>query len=468
VIKPYRKPPPVPPVALVRRDGAIVREDGSTMGLLGGYPDDPTVIYADKDVAEDHVLHGRGSIIRWNDTWCRWEVGGRTGKRSVILLPGFPGDDETVLAGLIGWRDWLRDAGATIGTIGSASMSLFRASLDRPLYLNGGEPPVLPEVVGGRQEQGVPPGYYGPFVAWDMAAAYTRALGGLLYQGGVWARTASLPADGEPWPTFAHARVSVDPGASWGPLPRRLRKPEPTGITRKMHQREYPAGRFQGIWSGAELRAAERAGARVTIDRAWIMAGRERYPFARWLSLVEAGRRLPGYAGRLAKITGNALWGRFIFYGDRTRLSYESGAMVVTDEPIPGRNPNAAPDLAELITSTVRARVLDDLLTPYGAYVWSVHTDGGLVDAACTPALPADWRAKDRGRLLIYIGPQAYAWSEGRGLRYKLAGTPPDQVVDTFANLRSTVLDTDDLPQVAANLLGRDPHLARRSKVRNR
>jgi len=456
MIRPYKRPPKVPPVALVRADGAIVREDGSTCRLL--YPDDETLVYADKDVAERHALAGRGSIIRWNDTWTRWEVDGR----SVILLAGFPGDDAAILQGLITWRDWIAAAGATIGTIGSASMSLFRASLDRPLYINGGDGPTLPEVVGGRQEQGIPPGYYGPFVAWDMAGAYTRALGTMLYQGGAWVRTNALPAADEPWPVFAHAKIVVDPGASWGPLPRRLRKPEPTGITRKMLVREYPRGRFQGLWSGTELRAAERSGARVKVDRVWIMAGRERYPFRRWLSLVDAGRRLPGYAGRLAKMTGNALWGRFIFYGDRNRLSYETGTMVVTDEPIPGRNPQAAPDLAELVTSTVRARVLDDLLTPYGEHVWSVHTDGGLVDAACTPTLPADWRAKERGQALIYIGPQAYAWSEGKGLRYKLAGTPPDQVVDTFANLRKTVLGTPDLPLDAADLLGRDPHRAGR------
>lgn len=437
MIKPYRKPPKVPPVAMVREDGRIVREDGSTRGLFGMDPGDPTLVYADKLVAEHHALAGRGSIIRWNDTWTRWEVGGR----SAILLSGFPGDGADMLAGLVAWRDWVRDAGATIGTIGSTAVSLLRASLDRPLYLAGGEPPLLPEVVGGRQEQGLPPGYYGPFVAWDIQAAYTRVLGNLLYQGGPWAPCGSLPASDEPWPTFAHARVRVDPGGSWGPLPRRLRKPEPTGITRKMLRREYPIGqRFQGIWSGVELAAAERAGAHVRVDQAWIMAGRERYPFRPWLRLIDQGRRLPGYAATLAKMCGNALWGRFIFYGDRNRLSYQGKTMTVTPEPIPGRNPNAAPDLAELVTSAVRARLLDDLLVPYGEHVWSVHTDGGLVDAACTPALPADWRAKDRGRLLIYMGPQAYAWSEGRGLRYKLAGTPPSKVVETFANLASTVL----------------------------
>lgn len=459
MIRPYRRPPKVPPVALVRADGAIVREDGSTCRLM--YPDDPTLVYADRLVAERHAFAGRGSIIRWNDTWTRWEVDGR----SVILLPGFPGDDAAILGGLVQWRDWIADAGATIGTIGSTALSLFRASLDRPLYVNGGDPPKLTEVVGGRQEQGVPPGYYGPFVAWDMQAAYTRVLGDLLYQGGPWAPCGSLPASDEPWPTFAHAEVRVDPGASWAPLPRRLRKPEPTGITRKMLRRTYPVGRFRGIWSGAEIAAAERAGARVKVDRAWIMTGRERYPFRPWLRLIETGRRLPGYAGALAKMTGNALWGRFIFYGDRNRLSYQGGAMTVTDEPIPGRNPNTAPDLAEIVTSTVRARLLDDLLVPYGEHVWSVHTDGGLVDGKCEPTLPADWRRKDSGTMLIYLGPQAYAWTEAGhdGLRYKLAGTPPDQVADTFANLCSTVLGTASVPPTVERVLGRDPRLSTRA-----
>jgi len=98
------------------------------------------------------------------------------------------------------------------------------------------------------------------------------------------------------------------------------------------------------------------------------------------------------------------------------------------------------------------------LLVPYGEHVWSVHTDGGLVDAAVTPELPADWRAKDRGTMLIYIGPQAYAYTNGGpGLRYKVAGVAPRDVADVFANLRDMILHTGSLPKRAIDELGRDP-----------
>lgn len=455
-LKPYAKPPKVPPVGLVRDDGRIVLEDGTTHGLLSMDPDDRTQVYADRDTARTHAIgHKRGTIIRWNDSWVRWEVGGR----SVILLGGFPGDSEHVLAGLVAWRDWVRSIGATIGTVGSTSLSILRASLDRRIVVAGGDPPPIPEVIGGRQESGVVEGYYGPFVAWDLAAAYTRVLGGVCYPPGGWTHGgAELPPEAEPWPTFARAEVTVPGELRWAPIPRRMRRPPPSIASRKLTPREYPVGkRVRGIWSSVELRAAERAGASVRVRDVWrITARRPTYPFRPWLDLIEVGRRLPGYAGTLVKMCGNALWGRFIYYGERTRVSWESGDRIEDPDPFPNRGIPAL-DLAELVTSTVRARVLDDLLVPYGEQVWSVHTDGGLVDASATVALPSDWRAKDRGRSLIYLSPQMYAWSDGRGLRYKVAGVGPRDAEAAFTAARESVLGPAPIPLDPRTELGKDP-----------
>lgn len=457
--RPYTRPPKVPPVALVRSDGRIVSEDGSTRGLFGMDPTDPTRVYADRRVGLRLATSRKtGTLVCWDKEAIRWEVGGR----SVILLGGNPGDGENVLAGLVAWRDWVRDCGATIASIGGTARSLLRASLRRPLSVAWGEVPPLPEVIGGRRQAGLPGGTAaGPFTTWDIQAAYTRVLGGLCYPPGGWVRIDSqLPAADDPRPAFARVEVTVPRDLRWGPIPRRHRTPPPNPIARRQGRQEYPVGyRVRGVYAVAEVRAAERAGASVKVRDVWVMgARRPTYPFRSWLDLIEDGRRLPGYAGRLAKMTGNALWGTFVYSGERTRLSYETGERVETPDPVIGRG-IPAPDLAELVNAQVRARLLDDLLVPYGEHVWSISTDGGIVDAKVTPTLPSDWRVKERGSALFYITPTHYAWLEGErpGLHLKLAGIPPDEQPDVFWGMWQGIDGAPRLPVDPRKMLGRDP-----------
>lgn len=447
MISPYKRSPKVPPVGLLRSDRRVVLEDGSTRGLFGLDPAWKLRVYADRETVRPFVVAGQGEAIRWNDTWIRWETGGP----SVTLLGGYIGQDDEAAAGLFAWRGWLKDEGACVGSTGAASMSLLRATLARPLLVNGGDPPPLGEVIGGRQQAGVPPGHYAAFAAWDMQAAYTRTMGNLIYPPW-WIGTNELPAD-EELPSFARARVSIPPRVPWGPLPKRRRAPLRSGLVRRMAHREYPGGRIQGIWSGAELRAARAAGCTVKVLQAWIMIGRPTRPFVPWLEAVERGREMPGVAGLLAKMTGNALWGRVIYFGERTGISFRDRSFHVRKLPIPGHGIPAT-DIAELVCSSVRARLYTDAIMPHAARVLSVHTDGALIaDSDFGVDFPPDWRMKDHGSNLTYIGPQAYAYtpSDSSGLKIKLAGTPPADSLRVWKALKNQVLRPgSDLPDPAA------------------
>src|SRR5882672_9081471 len=172
MIAPYKKPRPAFPVGLVGTDRRVTIETGARLKLA----DVPagTVIYADRDLAKDRFLtRGDGLAVCWNGTPIRWEMDGR----SVLLLGGYPGDGDDVLAGLVAFRDYLATFGAAIGSASSSSFSLLRATLVDPIRCQSGDVPTITEVMGGRQQGFVPPGHYADFESWDLAAAYASALG---------------------------------------------------------------------------------------------------------------------------------------------------------------------------------------------------------------------------------------------------------------------------------------------------
>src|SRR5947209_5997890 len=67
---------------------------------------------------------------------------------------------------------------------------------------------------------------------------------------------------------------------------------------------------LQGIWTWQEIEAALAVGCKLTrVIDVYLHVGPEdkRFPFTRWWANVQIGRGMKGFAGLLAKATGNAL-----------------------------------------------------------------------------------------------------------------------------------------------------------------
>jgi hypothetical protein len=428
-LDPYKRPPAHRRVGLVLDDGRAVLEDGSRLAILGDVPRD-VCLYADRQVATKFVMRGMGEAVCWNGVPVRWRPAFEP-RGGVYLFTGY-GSDTPALDGLTRWRDWLASYGASAGSIGHASFSLLRATLPEKVYTYGGDRPPIGEVVGGRQEAGVPAGLYGAFVHHDITAAYARTLGTMVYTGH-WTVVDREPVDDAfPWPCMISAEVRVPAGVRWGPIPRRRRHPDRNPIRRRLFDREYPRGAtVRGVWTIEEIRAAREVGAGVKVRKIYLMLGRELYPFRPWLEAIMAGRaELQGPARELAKATGNALWGRFALFGERTLVRWEDGKMISRPDEL--AMPPPPLDIAETVCARIRARVYRELLVPYGDRVLSVHTDGALV----TPgpiSLPEDWRAKDAGDHLRYLTPQMYAYRRpSGGTVYKVSGVLPADARATF------------------------------------
>lgn len=442
-IEPYRIAQPRLPVGLVTSTRRVICEDGSRPRLRDVSPE--VRLYGDGHLVNVRFLRrGDGSCYSWNDRPVRWLP---DLEHKVIMLQGYPGDSDETMAGLVSWRDHLHAANARIGSPATASLSLLRATLAGPLYL-GSDRPRLSQVLGGRQESFVSPGVYGAFAQLDIAAAYARALGRLVYPGGSWRRlratSGKLPVDPE-LPMLVRAVVAVPPGII-GPLPVRPRRKLPPGLGRYTQEIEYPSGRdVQGIYSWIELAGARRAGCNVRVLDAWMNLGAPIRPFERWWWRIKAGRRLSGYAGELFKSTGNTLWGRFALDGAGTLDRYRDGRRVSSEAR--GRTYNPAynaEDVSELVASSVRARLYSELIAPFEDRLISVHTDGGLVREPFTLAdarLTSDWRVKRTGSMCIFIGPQMYAYVEGREFHHVCSGVSPESAPAAFAGVCRQVLD---------------------------
>lgn len=446
MIGPYAKPPTIPAVGIVRGDGRVVLDDGSIRKLADVEQIRGRLrLFADRDLVRVRFLHrGVGAAVCWNGLPVRWLP---DPDHEIILLGSYPGDGPDLLDGIVTFRDFLARKGAAISSPGSSSWSLLRSTLTRPLLIDGAEDddrPAIGEVIGGRQEAFVPPGHYGGFVHFDLTAAYASALGKLVYAG-KWVRWRGMPADDSPWPALVRARVRL-PRDVIGPLPRRNRAPSREALLRRLERREYPAGRVMtGTWTIEELRVAEEAGATVKVLDVWLCVGPGlRQPFLRWWKAIEQARKLDGYAGIMAKTAGNALWGRFVTFGDRTLVRWLDGHPIA--EPYPIRVPPKEMQgllLAETITGRVRARLYREMIAPHAERLISVHTDGGLLsvgEEGERPTMPQGWRPKEIGTDLTYINPQAFAFTKAGRRVYKIAGVRPDDAPGVFSELTRIVL----------------------------
>lgn len=433
MITPYRRPPTPKPFGLLRRDDSVVLDDGRCWSLRS-VPVDLT-LYTDRIDAMARVTCGQGEALVWNDTPYRWEYLGR----HVELLGGAPGDGPEVMRGLLDWHAWAQSFGAVARTPRSTSMSLLRATITRKLPTDGGDRPMIRDVIGGRQTPLRSPGHYPDVSHWDLEAAYARTMGEMRYGGRWWDVGPGRPTDD--CPAICRAEVRTPPGAL-GVLPARRQWPYRPGAARSGmgRFRPYPTDgqRMKGFWMLDELRAAEDGGAHVRYLNTWICPDRGRRPFAPWWDAIQAGRSIEGYGGRLVKQTGNTLWSSFVMSGERWRMSFVDGHRLKVPEPHKG-TPPTSPLLAECVTSAVRTRLLADLLIPHAEETISVHTDGGLVDGEVD--LPRGWRMKWQADMVTYLNPQTYAYRVGDQTHYVMAGADPAKAPGIFASLCELVLD---------------------------
>lgn len=442
IVDPYKLHPVVPTIALLTPEGRAVSEQGELLDL-DDWPADVR-LWASYETVYALVRSGVGEALCWNHEEIRWrhrrfeeDWKRRPSDANVIKLPFDHLGVDKALSAFAQWRDWLGMYGASpTGTSGSAAWSLLRARLERRLVTNTGERPPLLQTTGGRQELG-PKGqgrFAGTLELLDLPAAYASTLASLRY-GGVW-----LEADGShgreleryagsDTPCFVRARVRI-PDLQLGPLVQRSRRRTHSYMEAMLLGNSYPTGRtLQGVWTWEEIAAAEACGCVVEkVLGGWIHRSGWR-PFAPWWDAIQAGRAMPGLAGQLAKVTGNALWGRFAMdprvAGERTIRS-RNGKLVA--RPLVSRPfPWPAHDLAETVAGRVRARLYLAMMAA-GPNLVSAHTDGlwvvgsaprqgetvsrqahNLETAGSTPAAAITedgWRLKQQARRLELLSPQ--------------------------------------------------------------
>lgn len=446
IVTPYKKRPPFRRLALLTEGGGFLLEDGSIVTPYNlprdvqGWTDETRVL--------ELLRQGKGKALCWRGRPIRYNPDPSDDRGFFVRVMGvpYPPDPDDAIGGLGRWRDWLAAYGAAPqGSLGGTSMSLLRASIDRDLWTGVGEVPPLSFTIGGRQElgpRGAPAEYVGDLRHFDLRAAYATTLGGLEY-GGQWyrihsdtlARTAEL-LDGAGRMVFVRARVKLTGSSRIGPLIRRPRK-EPQTVFGYFP--EYPTeGTIQGVWTYPELAAALESGAasHARLLDGWFHASAhpDPFPFRTWFDRVERGRRMRGFAGLLAKATGNALWGQFCIspQGRKQVLYYTRGGRRVLVELAVRGGRKPAHDLSEYLTGTVRASLFRFALAA-GDRLCSAHTDGGWCDCSDGWAY-GDWRQKERASRLRVLDPQVLAYHELRGdvERYVVSGWPADAAAERF------------------------------------
>lgn len=442
MITPYKRPPARRAIGVLQSDRLVLCEDGRRRRL--DRVDPRVVIYTDGTVAGRLAHRGDGSVIYWNATPIRW-----VGEREVVILANYPGTEVDVMDGLVAVHDLLSTYNAAGSSLASCSASLLRATIERPLFTYGGPtPPILTEVIGGRQASAQPPGHFGRFHHIDLSAAYARTLGEMPY-GGYWVgvKTDRLPTDTGDRAVMVRARVWV-PDMTFGPLPRRFRVPPKAGSwERALVERDYPRGgsRLSSTWTLEEVRVAERVGCGVEVRAVHVEIGHDdRTPFAEWWDAIQRFRALDGWGSVFGKMMGNALWGRFALddHGERRQVAWNADNVIVRNRRLPKLGQHlAAWDIAEMVAGRVRARLYDDVMIPYADRLISVHTDGALLYPGDLFELPSDWRLKIDGDGLIYLGPQSWAYTNADGETvYKVSGIAPRHVRRAFAEMTKATL----------------------------
>ena len=430
MIRPYQKPRPHSDVALLAYAQSVeplfITEDGEQLPLRA-IATKGIKLYGDRRLARGYLKAGIGEAECWNNVPVKWILG----KHTVTLLPNTL---EVDIRSLAQWRDWIESYGAAISSVVGSSMSLLRATLEQPLYLDKGTLPPLPTVVGGRVD-GIKAGVYGAFDAWDISAAYARCVGSLRISG-TWRECTDIDKA-----TFVQAALTV-PDMPYGPLPLRDAKLKQSLVHRVFDRREYPVRkRIEGIWTADEVRMAVEHGAKLKrIRQGWRLFHDSREPFGQWWEAIQIGRRLEGMAGEMAKLTGNTLWGLFCAYGKKSRIRYENHKLIKQPLPDPPSF-NRSFALAEMVTSTIRTQLFRELIAPAGEHLISVCVDGGLIHHNGFRPIGDRWKLKEHGSNLVFIVPYCYSYRADDGSEvFKMAGVPEGSKATAFRTIKQVVL----------------------------
>lgn len=238
-------------------------------------------------------------------------------------------------------------------------------------------------------------------------------------------------------PVFVRAKVRLSGSVAFGPLPRKPRKRLHYFAT-LLQPNLYPSsGVIQGVWTWEEVLAAELAGCKIVkIMETWGHLAAERKPFVPWWEAIQDGRLMKGMAGQLAKMTGNALWGRFCMdstLSDRSILSRQRNAKQLDRRVLPIVMGGARPDhaLAETVSGRVRAHLFL-MMEQCGDRLLSAHTDG--VWTRDIPEPPDGWRCKVRARRFDILNPQKFRYYPANRLEPVAiyAGVPAQKAAETF------------------------------------
>ncbi len=454
MIVPYTKPQPRPQLAWMLDATRAITEDHDYVVAR----DFNGQVWASADLVWDLLRDRHGEALTWEGHPIKWHLQrGEPWYVRVLQIP-HPDRPEDVASALSAWADWLHSYGAAPqGSLGGSGFSLLKATLPDPLWTSVGELPPIRFVVGGRQVWGVhgsPAIFEGSMTQWDMRAAYASTLGGMRY-GGRWKRwSASYPfyldADNGLM-VFIRARVKVPDKARFasvhdvfaGPLLRRPRR-ERDLFEEAVWPTEYPVNvTIQGVWTWPELIEAGHAGCDYTILDGWVHeAPPDMYPFADWWAAVQQGREMDGFAGTLAKATGNATWGQFSIRSSghrgilsRTPRGKRDYKRLHTRNK--GNPSQRAPDLAEYLCGVVRSRLFRGMRIAAGRMICA-HTDGIWVlgDDVIVPG----WRRKQAAKLMRFDNPQCLAFTYRGSEEYVVAGVHANGVRDWFEQRWSQIL----------------------------
>lgn len=447
VITPYVSRPPHVEVGLLTDIGLVIDEHGNQRrpgekGLL---------VFASVETVGRLLLDGHGEALTWDNVPKRWrpevieeeQWSNRATDVAVLALPNWPEETKLALEGLKKWRDWLESYGAhPTHSMGGSALSLMRATIRRPVWTMRGDAPPLRWVMGPRiylPEYVHPMSTFRGAVHIDLAAAYPRAMAGLPFGDAIWRQL----------DTKRLGRMSLDQRHGFTPLVVRAMVRLPRSVHGVLVDRptdledlpkgswercelldgtacaRYPrSGTVEGIWSWDELRVAAHLGADLTLTEGWALCNDGELPFWPWWEAVSVGRKLPRFAGQLAKACSNACWGALVPSRGMRRVVRPGGSS--TKLPELPRRPSSY-DLAELITARVRALGVE-MMAVADTRLISFHTDGGWLTGS-SPEIGWPWTVKGTADRLDIMDPQQWRyWPRGKAdPLYTMAGVPREQ-----------------------------------------
>jgi hypothetical protein len=451
IVKPFKKTPKIPRIALVNDDGVYLDEKGRsfTSDSEQRFSLGDLVCYIIWDTAVSLIKEGRGEILRWNNTEIRWRGTKypyedywkpRALDAGIIRFPlTINLSFEEILKQLIEFRDWLADEGAKPHcSFGSTSISLLRAKLNGELLTGRGASLPIEYTRGGRTLMGYGGSgkYEGQILQWDLPAAYASTLGSICYDG-IWSiRTynSAIKIFEHGAPVYCHAVVDI-PNMPIGPLPEYLSRPDNPIDKAFRTAFGYPKnGKIVGTWTLNELLAAEEVGCKFHPLQCWTMlTGKQ--PFLPWWNAILRGRELQGKISRfLAKRTGNALWGMFCAdqeaHSRKVIVSYENGKSKTRRVSFSVNSQKPGHDLAEAISGAVRAKLYQHIVAA-DTHLLCAHTDGLWVRGEYE--IPSGWRIKQEAKRIDLLDPQTFRYYINSKESYvSMSGVPPKLAPEKF------------------------------------